>query len=110
MIKQTKFRKKRSDRTHIIYELVCNGQSYIGITAKTYPTVNASVISRFKKHTFRARTEDKQWPLYKTMRKFGPDAFEIFILETLRGKAAAHAREVELIREMQPALNLASNK
>lgn len=110
MIKQTKFRKKRSDRTHIVYELVVNGQSYIGITAKTCPTVNASVLSRFAKHTYRARTESHIWPLYKAMRKFGADSFDVYILEILRGKADAHTREVELIRALQPVLNLASNK
>lgn len=100
-------RKKRTDRTHIIYELVVNGKSYVGITAKTESTVNKSVLSRFAKHTYRARTEDKTWPLYTAMRKFGAEAFEVFILETGRGKAWAHQRERELIAEMQPVLNLA---
>jgi hypothetical protein len=100
-------RKKRSDRTHIIYELVVRGKSYIGITAKTEPTVNKSVLSRFAKHTYRARTETKTWPLYNAMRKYGPEAFEIYILETGRGKAWAHQRERELVREMAPKLNLA---
>ena len=100
-------RKKRTDRTHIIYELIVNGNSYVGITAKTESTVNKSVLSRFAKHTYRARTEDKTWPLYTAMRKFGVEAFEVFILETGRGKAWAHQRERELIAEMQPKLNLA---
>ena len=100
-------RKKRTDRTHIIYELVVNGKSYVGITAKTETTVNKSVLSRFAKHTYRARTEDKTWPLYTAMRKFGAEAFEVFVLETGRGKAWAHQRERELIAEMQPILNLA---
>lgn len=103
-----KTRKKRNDRTHIIYELVCNGQSYIGITAKTCSTLNKSVISRFAKHTFRANTENKNWPLYNTMRKFGADSFEIFILDVVRGKKAAHTLECELIKTLRPALNLAS--
>jgi hypothetical protein len=100
-------RKKRTDRTHIIYELVVNGKSYVGITAKTESTVTKSVLSRFAKHTYRARTEDKVWPLYTAMRKFGAEAFEVFVLETGRGKAWAHQRERELIAEMQPVLNLA---
>lgn len=100
-------RKKRSDRTHIIYELVVKGKSYVGITAKTESTVLKSVLSRFAKHTYRARTEDKTWPLYEAMRKHGPEAFEVFVLETGRGKAWAHQRERELIAEMKPKLNLA---
>ena len=100
-------RKKRSDRTHIIYELVVKGKSYVGITAKTESTVNKSVLSRFAKHTYRARTEDKTWPLYDAMRKHGAESFEVFILEVGRGKAWAHRRERELIAEMQPELNLA---
>jgi hypothetical protein len=37
-------RKKRIDRTHIIYELRVNGASYIGVTAKTETTINKSVL------------------------------------------------------------------
>jgi hypothetical protein len=50
------------------------------------------------------------WPLYEAMRKFGSENFKVFILETVRGKANAHKRELELILELQPKLNLASNK
>lgn len=98
-------RKKRSDRTHVIYELRVGDEFYIGITAKTETTVNKSVITRFNKHIYRARSENKQWPLYQALREFGADAFEVFVLETGRGKAWAHQRERELIREMQPTLN-----
>ena len=100
-------RKKRSDRTHVLYELVVGNDSYIGITAKTETTVNKSVLTRFNKHVYRSRTEDKTWPLYEAMRKHGPEAFTVYVLETVRGKLAAHGRERELIREMKPTLNLA---
>jgi hypothetical protein len=100
-------RKKRCDRTHIVYQLEVNGLCYIGITAKTMSTVNKSVNSRFLKHVSRCRTEDKSWPLYKAMRKYGAEAFSVSVVETVRGKAAAHQRERELIREFEPQLNLA---
>lgn len=108
--KVTVKRKKRSDRTHIIYRLVVANMEYIGITAKTQSTVLKSVRLRFAKHAERARNENKPWPLYKAIRKFGIEQFEVEIVEILRGKAAAHAREVELIKIRNPKLNLASAK
>jgi hypothetical protein len=103
-------RKKRNDRTHIIYRLAVANMEYIGITAKTQSTVLKSVRLRFSKHGERARNENKPWPLYKAIRKYGIDAFELEILETVRGKALAHTREVELIKIRNPKLNLASAK
>ena len=100
-------RKKRSDRTHVLYQLVVGDDTYVGLTAKTESTVNKSVQVRFNKHVYRARTESKTWPLYKALRRHGAEAFEVYVLETVRGKLAAHARERELIRELQPTLNLA---
>lgn len=100
-------RKKRSDRIHVIYKLTLGKKFYIGITAKTCSTVKASVKSRFMKHVYRARSEDRPWPLYEAMREYGPEAFEVTILETGRGKAWAHSRERELIGQLKPKLNLA---
>lgn len=109
MVEKNTTRKKRSDRTHVIYEILIAGRfSYIGITAKTQTTVLKSVRLRFSKHVERARNEHKSWPLYKALKKYGEEAVEIFILETVRGKAAAHARECELIKTLKPKLNLAS--
>jgi len=102
-----KKRKKRSDRTHIVYKLTVLKLVYIGITAKTYSTVQMSAKSRFMKHVYRARSENRPWPLYEAMRKHGPEAFEMEILETGRGKAWAHTRERELIKKLKPKLNLA---
>jgi hypothetical protein len=56
-------RKKRVDRTHIIYELRVNGLSYIGVTAKTETTINKSVLARAAKHFYRAKRENKDWLL-----------------------------------------------
>ena len=99
-------RKKRVDRTHIIYELVIAGQRYIGVTAKTESTVLKSVRARAAKHWYRARTENKAWLLCCALRQLNSrEEIEIRVHETVRGKAAAHQREVELRRALAPELN-----
>lgn len=69
-----------------------------------------SVKIRFQKHSERARNENKSWPLYIALRQHGIECAKIFILETVRDRAAAHALEVELIKTFDPELNLASTK
>lgn len=99
-------RKKRSDRTHIVYMLVVNGLRYVGVTAKTETTVLKSVRARAAKHFYRARTETKDWTLCSALRELASkEDIEIRVLELLRGKAIAHKREVELRRELRPELN-----
>jgi hypothetical protein len=100
-------RKVRSDRTHIIYVItnVLTEEQYIGLTAKTGTTVKRSLHRRMQKHLQRAMTEDKGWGLCESLRFFGPEAFTYGVLEILRGKKEAHARETELIKELNPALN-----
>jgi hypothetical protein len=99
-------RKKRVDRNHIIYELVVNGKNYIGVTAKTESTVGKSVRVRANKHFYRAKTEDKNWLLCAELRKLdSKDEIECYIHEVVRGKAAAHKREVEIRRTVKPVLN-----
>ena len=99
-------RKKRVDRNHIIYELRVNGLNYIGVTAKTESTVQKSVLARAAKHFYRAKKESKQWLLCEALRGLdSKEDIEVLVHEVIRGKAAAHKREVELRRVMQPALN-----
>ena len=99
-------RKKRVDRTHIIYELRVNGLNYIGVTAKTETTINKSVLARAAKHFYRAKTESKNWLLCEELRKLAnKNEIEVLVHETIRGKAAAHKREVELRRIIKPVLN-----
>jgi hypothetical protein len=99
-------RKKRTDRNHIIYELIVNGLNYIGVTAKTETTVLKSVRARAAKHFYRAKKENKDWSLCVALRELGDKSeIEIRVHEIIRGKAAAHKREVELRRLLQPALN-----
>lgn len=99
-------RKKRTDRTHIIYELRVNGLSYIGVTAKTESTINKSVLARAAKHWYRAKKETKDWLLCRALRELeSKNDIEILVHETLRGKQLAHQRERELIRIHNPILN-----
>jgi len=99
-------RKKRTDRNHIIYELRVNGLNYIGVTAKTASTINKSVLARAAKHYYRAKTESKNWLLCSALRTLNSkEEIEVLVHEVVRGKAAAHKREVELRRQLQPTLN-----
>jgi hypothetical protein len=99
-------RAKRSDRNHIIYELVVGGLNYIGVTAKTESTVLKSVRARAAKHFYRAQTEGKDWLLCRALRELTDKSeIEIRIHEIVRGKAEAHRREVEIRRTVKPTLN-----
>ena len=99
-------RKKRVDRNHIIYELRIGSDNYIGVTAKTESTVNKSVLARAAKHFYRAKTENKAWLLCAALRTLKDKSeIEVLVHEIVRGKAAAHRREVELRRALMPTLN-----
>ena len=92
-------------RNHIIYEIVVNGQSYIGITYKD-KTVLHSLQRRAHKHYYRATVERKDWLLCQALRTLqSKHEIDIRPLEIVRGKEAAHKRERELIRERDPYLN-----
>ena len=101
--KQT--RKKRTDRTHIIYMIESGADFYIGVTAKTMSTVKKSVLVRCNKHVYRMRSEDKSWALYECMRERGTSDFTVNVLAVLRGKTEAHNFERDLIRAHRPNLN-----
>ena len=106
MMTKNTARKKRVDRNHIIYELRINGANYIGVTAKTESTINKSVLARAAKHFYRAKTEGKNWLLCEALRGLNDKSeIEVLVHEVIRGKAAAHRREVELRRLINPALN-----
>ena len=105
MMKQNVTRKKRTDRTHIIYMIESGADFYIGVTAKTESTVKKSVMTRCRKHFYRMRSEDKSWMLYETMRQRGVSAFTVRVLDVVRGKTEAHNLERDLIRNLKPNLN-----
>ena len=99
-------RAKRNDRNHIIYAIVGPQGSYIGVTAKTESTVLKSVRARIAKHYYRAKTETKQWALCELLRSYSSkDEVDVRVIEIVRGKAAAHRRERELIRAEKPFYN-----
>ena len=99
-------RKKRSDRTHIVYELSVQGLTYIGVTAKTETTALKSARTRAAKHWYRAKTESKTWLLCEALRTLNSkDEIVVRVLATVRGKADGHELEVQLRRELKPVLN-----
>ena len=99
-------RAKRSDRNHIIYQIMGPQGSYIGVTAKTETTVLKSIRARVAKHYYRAKTETKQWALCALLRSYASkEDIDVRVLEIVRGKEAAHRRERELIREQNPFYN-----
>ena len=106
MMKQNTARKKRTDRMHIIYQIVTAEGSYIGVTAKTESTVLKSIRSRAAKHFYRAQKETKDWLLCEALRKLTDKSqVDIRAVELIRGKKPAHTRERELIAIMNPELN-----
>ena len=101
-------RKRRTDRNHAIYVItnVLTCEQYVGITAVSYSgNIKRTLNRRMQKHMQRAMTENKNWGLSKNLREFGAEAFTFGLLEVVRGKRPAHARETILINTVQPAMN-----
>jgi hypothetical protein len=99
-------RAKRSDRNHIIYTIQGPQGCYVGVTAKTETTVLKSIRSRVAKHFYRAQKETKAWALCELLRTYASkDDIDVRVVEIVRGKREAHARERELIRELNPFYN-----
>jgi len=106
MMKQKTTRKRRQDTKHAVYMLVNTNtaESYIGITV-CGQQVKKAIKVRLQKHIRRALTEGKDWNLCRSIREHGADAFEVEVMELVRGRKPAHARERELIAELAPQLN-----
>lgn len=102
-------RKKRSDRNHAIYRLTNTrtGDVYIGMTVCSGLTPKKAVEGRFQRHVTRALTQAKDWSLCKAIREHGAEAFTVEVLQTVRGKAAAHLQERMITKEQGATLNTA---
>ena len=107
----TMARKKRSDRNHIVYEIInlLTGASYIGVTAAIGRRFKYSVKLRLQKHFSRAKCEDKQWRLYTDMKEFPKEAYDIRIVDIVRGKSAAHQIETWHLQTFNYELNSTHN-
>ncbi len=99
-------RKARNDRNHAIYTItnIVTGEFYIGVTVCS-GNVRKALKVRIQKHIRRALTENKDWALCQNIREHGVDAFTYGLVEIVRGKEDAHARERELTKEFNPSLN-----
>jgi len=99
--------KRRSDRTHLIYQLTntVTGETYIGLTVAVGRAYQRSVKARLNRHITRATNQEMDWNICNSIRQHGSQAFQWSILEKVRGKAAAHKRETELIHFHKPSLN-----
>lgn len=101
-------RKRRVDCSQLIYVItnMVTGDQYIGLTALNRSgSVVKTLKRRMQKHMQRALTENKSWGLCEDLRSFGSSAFTYGLVEKVRGKAQAHVRELDLIREFNPVLN-----
>ena len=101
-------RKRRSDRNQVIYfiEDIVTREVYIGLTALSFKgNVYRTLRRRMQKHMQRALAENKDWGLSRALRERGAERFVFGVVEVVRGKKAAHARETEFINTLQPALN-----
>lgn len=103
---EVKKRKRRQDTRHAVYVVTntVTGEQYVGITV-VGQRVQKALRVRMQKHIRRALTEGKSWSLCASIREHGPEAHVYGVLEFVRGRKPAHARERELIRQHAPALN-----
>ena len=100
-------RKRRNDRNHVIYQITApNGDRYIGVTFARRRAWKRSAKIRWEAHVRNALDYHRQNLLSISIRKHGPGRFTREVLEIVRGKQNAHNRERELLRLLQPELNM----
>jgi hypothetical protein len=100
-------RTPRSDCNYVIYEVTSSeGANYIGLTRQGKRTPKKAVHIRWLKHQSRARRENKDWTLYRYLRKIGLKiTWKHKVLEVVRGRTEAYALEREIIKAWAPHLN-----
>ncbi len=105
-------RKRRSDRNHVIYMIqnVVTQDVYVGITVVNGKSAQRALDRRVQKHVQRAFTENKNWALCNSFRKYQPENHEYWIHDVIRGKRSAHKIEVELIDSLAPKLNTSKKR
>ncbi len=101
-------RKRRNDRNHVIYMLTCEqtGHVYVGITVARGRAYKKSAGIRWRAHVRNATEYMYETLICQAIRRSGPEAWNVQVLEVVRGKQATHDRERELIAKMQPTLNM----
>jgi hypothetical protein len=92
----------------VIYLATCTvtGDTYLGLTVARGRAYQASMMKRWQGHTYHALVELRPYLIHEAIRTHGPDAWTHQVLCVVRGKAATHAREKELIAELKPSLNV----
>ena len=100
-------KKRRCDRNHVVYKVTCvdTGDEYIGITVAQGHAYVRSVKVRWQKHVSRAKCENKNWNFCRALRALADCSWTYQVMEVIRGRKPAHARERELIAELAPSLN-----
>jgi len=56
-------------------------------------------------HVYKACKLNTPWTISESIRTYGPESFTQEIIEVVRGKANAFAKEANLINLLQPELN-----
>jgi hypothetical protein len=98
-------RTARSDSNYVIYVATHNGNAYIGLTRKGKVTVGAAVKERWRKHISRARHEDRDWEIYRYIKKGNWDGWTHEVITVIRGRAEAYAYERAIVKAIGPELN-----
>ena len=100
-------RKRRNDRNHVIYQLTApNGDRYVGITFARGRAFKRSAKIRWEAHVRNAMDYGRMNLLSLSIREHGVENFKREVLEVVRGKQNAHDRERELIKIIEPELNM----